>query len=151
MLRDIKNKVFVKGRIPRMQDFDKTFREGWSEGLRPIIERAQEAILRNMPALAPLLPIKMSVSQLSAHCIIDVAPIMLAMFLDGRTGMSYGFLAFQLPTGPVEDCTEVRVLCTRSGCDKQNPHANDDWVVLSFGACVCVCGQALSLRMQSTD
>ncbi len=110
-----------------------------------------------MPALAPLLPIKMSIAQvspsvrpsppvstqshprpsppqLSSHCIIDIAPIMLAMFLDGRTGMSYGFLAFQLPTGPVEDCSEVRVLCTRSGCDKQNPHPNNDWTVLSFGA-----------------
>jgi len=24
----------------------------------------------------------------------------------------------------------VKVLCTRSGCDKQNPHEENDWVVL---------------------
>lgn len=32
MLRDIKNKVFVKGRIPRMQDFEQAFRRDWSDG-----------------------------------------------------------------------------------------------------------------------
>jgi len=31
----------------------------------------------------------------------------------------------------VENCTEVHVLCTRSGCDKQSPDENHDWVVLS--------------------
>jgi hypothetical protein len=102
VLRDIKNKVFVKGRIPRMQDFDSTLRKDWSEGcvmpcvvsrlkmirsltdvactkttpktnsLRPIIERAQNAILSNMPALAPLLPIKMSVHQVSPSLLASI-------------------------------------------------------------------------------
>jgi len=42
-----------------------------------------------------------------------------------------GFLAYQLPVGDVSTCKEVKVLCTRSGCDKQNPHEENDWVVLS--------------------
>jgi len=46
-------------------------------------------------------------------------------------GGADGFLAYQLPTGPVENLSEIKILCTRSGCDKQNPHANNDWVVLS--------------------
>jgi len=45
-----------------------------------------------------------------------------------------GFLAYQLPTGPSETCNEVKVLCTRSGCDKHNPDENNDWVVLSVNS-----------------
>jgi hypothetical protein len=97
-----------------------------------VIKAAQAKILSAMPALVPLLPIKMSLGELTPHCVINIAPIVVAQFLDGRSGMSYGFLAYQLPTGPVEKCNKVTVLVTRSGCDKQNPHPDDDWILLSF-------------------
>lgn len=108
-----------------------TSRQGWDDNLKPTIKKAQHRILSLMANLAPLLPIKMSLADIAHHCVMDIAPIILAQFLDGRTGMSYGFLAFQLPTGPVESCQEIKVLCTRSGCDKQHPDENKDWVVLS--------------------
>ena len=108
-----------------------TTRQGWDDNTKPIIKNAQHRILSLMSNLAPLLPIKRSLADIAHHCVMDIAPIILAQFLDGRTGMSYGFLAFQLPTGPVESCQEIKVLCTRSGYDKQHPDENKDWVVLS--------------------
>ncbi|KAI8471996.1 MAG: hypothetical protein J3K34DRAFT_218294 [Monoraphidium minutum] len=125
-------KVQVKGRVPRTKDFTLNYRDDWAPSEKAAVQAAQRRILGVMPLLEPLLPVKMSVQQLMPSCIIDIAPIIVAQFLDGRTGMSYGFLAYQLPTGPVEDCTKCTVLVTRSGCDKTSPHPNDDWILLSF-------------------
>jgi hypothetical protein len=130
----VRCKVLVKGRVPRTKDFRLVLRDAWaSAGAEAAaIQAAQRAILRAMPLLNPLLPIKMAAAELTPRCVIDIAPIVVAQFLDGRSGMSYGFLAYQMPTGPVERCDRVTVLVTRSGCDKQNPHPHDDWIRLSF-------------------
>ena len=122
-----------QGRVPRTIDFVYSTREKWDGSLLPVIQQGQHRLLSLMNTnLAPLLPIKMDLSQLTQHSVIDVCPLLMAAFLDGRNGMSYGFLAFQLPSGgPVEACKEIKVLVTRSGCDKQRPHPNDDWVILS--------------------
>ncbi|KIY93739.1 hypothetical protein MNEG_14222 [Monoraphidium neglectum] len=122
----------VKGRVPRTKDFTVNFRDDWEPSEKCAVQAAQARILQCMPLLAPLLPVKMSIEQLMPSCVVDIAPIIVAQFLDGRTGMSYGFLAYQLPTGPVEKCTKCTVLVTRSGCDKTSPHPNDDWILLSF-------------------
>jgi len=87
-LDELKSKIIVKGRIPRTQDFIATQRHGWNLSLKPVIKRAQHRILKLMTNLAPLLPIKFSIAQLSDYCTMDVAPIVLDQFLDGRTGMS---------------------------------------------------------------
>ena len=129
----VRTKVMVKGRVPRTKDFDVVMRDGW--GAQPhhaFVAEAQRRILSALPVLQPLLPIKMLASDLVPRCVIDIAPIVVAQFLDGRSGMSYGFLAYQLPTGPVESCRKVSVLVTRSGCDKQRPDLERDWIVLSF-------------------
>ena len=60
------------------------------------IEQAQQRLLKCMVHLAPLLPIKLSVPELVKYVKMDIGPILLAQFLDGRTGMSYGFLAYQV-------------------------------------------------------
>jgi len=131
--KELRTKIMVKGRVPRTKDFQMCFREDWGTSAhRKMIESAQKRILASMPALGSLLPIKMSLAELTPRCVINIAPIVVAQFLDGRSGMSYGFLAYQLPTGPVEKCDKVTVLVTRSGCDKQNPHPQDDWILLSF-------------------
>ena len=123
--------VVVQGRIPRTQDFKFTMREGWDPDMKPVVKYAQDRVLKMMSTIAPLFPVQMALAELASYCVMDVAPIVVDQFLDGRTGMSYGFLAFQLPVGNVETCNEVKVLCTRSGCDKQNPHEQNDWVILS--------------------
>lgn len=129
----VRTKIMVKGRVPRTKDFDLVLRDGWSaSGAHAHVAEAQRRILAALPLLRPLLPIKMLASELVPRCIIDIAPIVVAQFLDGRSGMSYGFLAYQLPTGPVEACRKVSVLVTRSGCDKQKPDLDRDWIVLSF-------------------
>ena len=72
-------------------------------------------------------------------------------YLDGRSGMSYGFLAYQLPTGrPNGDVVgsrlrvqrggesldvavpPIRFLCTRSGCDKSRLDLSRDLVLLEL-------------------
>ncbi|GBF97036.1 hypothetical protein Rsub_09509 [Raphidocelis subcapitata] len=130
--RAICTKVQLKGRVPRTKDFKVDLRDDWAPSEVAAVRAAQRRILKCMPLLEPLLPIKMSVQQLMPSCIVNIAPIIVAQFLDGRSGMSYGFLAYQLPTGPVEACTKCTVLVTRSGCDKTAPHPNNDWILLSF-------------------
>jgi len=74
-------------------------RDGWDVQNRPIIRYAQDRMLKMMVNLAPLLPLKLSVGQLVEYCVMDIAPITLYQLLDGRSGVSAGFLAFQLPSG----------------------------------------------------
>jgi len=44
-------------------------------------------MLSMMKTIAPLFPIQMTLAQLADFCIMDIAPIVLDQFLDGRTGM----------------------------------------------------------------
>ena len=99
VLDEIRAKIIIKGRIPRSVDFQVNYRQGWDQATLPVITHAQSRMLQMMPHLAPLLPIKASVSELAQHALIGICPIYLNTFLDGRTGMSYGFLAYQIPTG----------------------------------------------------
>ena len=132
--RALAAKVFVKGRIPRSRDFALTQRAAWSADIKPLVLAAQAQITRVMPLLDPLLAINLTPAQLLPYCVLDIAPAVVAAFLDGRSGMSYGFLAFIMPTGPVETATRVSILCTRSGCNKRAPHKERDWVILSCEA-----------------
>lgn len=128
-------KVFVKGRIPRSRDFTLATRKGpWTGDLAAHVARAQATIMAAMPLLDPLLAINLTPAQLLPYCVLDIAPAVVAAFLDGRSGMSYGFLAYVLPTGPVDTASRVSVLCTRSGCNKKAPHKDKDWVILSCDA-----------------
>jgi len=132
--RALAAKVFVKGRIPRSRDFALTQRAAWAPDVAPLVARAQAAMTAAMPALDPLLAINLTPAQLLPYCVLDIAPAVVAAFLDGRSGMSYGFLAFVMPTGPVETASRVSILCTRSGCNKKAPHKDRDWVILSCEA-----------------
>jgi len=79
-----------QGRIPRTNDFVFTHREGWDPKIRPIVKYAQGRVLELMKNISPLFPIQMTLAQLANYCIMDIAPIVVDQFLDGRTGMSYG-------------------------------------------------------------
>jgi len=78
----------VQGRIPRTSDFIFTHREGWDPEIKPIVKYAQGRVLSMMKTIAPLFPIQMTLAQLANYCIMDIAPIVVDQFLDGRTGMS---------------------------------------------------------------
>lgn len=65
-------------------------------------------------------------------------------YLDSRSGMSYGFLAWQLPLertpddrrvelfGETFQVPTIRMLCTRSGCDKSRIDVERDLMVLEL-------------------
>ena len=120
--RAVAAKVFVKGRIPRSRDFRLTQRKAWGDEVAAVVRAAQARVTSMMPALDPLLSINLTPAQLLPHCVLDIAPAVVAAFLDGRSGMSYGFLAYIMPVRNVDTATRVDILCTRSGCNKKAPH-----------------------------
>ena len=120
--RAVAAKVFVKGRIPRSRDFGLTQRKAWGDEVADVVRAAQARVTSMMPALDPLLSINLTPAQLLPHCVLDIAPAVVAAFLDGRSGMSYGFLAYIMPVRNVDTATRVDILCTRSGCNKKAPH-----------------------------
>lgn len=85
--------------MPRPFDFTTRTRSKWESREGQLVVECQEQIMKLMPNLEPLLPIKMGPRELASFATNNLTLVYQHKMLDGRSGMSYGFLASQLPAG----------------------------------------------------
>lgn len=101
---DMMTKFFSKPRVPRHTDFNTTFGH-FNHIVIPSHLRNYYADTSHVLTEKQLLPIKRDISYLGCNLITYTAK----KFLCDRNGMSYGFLAYQLPVKP-GNITEVNTV-----------------------------------------